>query len=178
MWSKNFDFDERPKLLWWRMLWYFQETLIINNFKLTDEKNLFSAFTNMLCKYIFPNLWYYSWYQKHVFFQRDIKTNLLYWVQFQIIWEYNGTDAFFVANRNDIIDNLNDAFNDQRIYFNSIGTNYINDSNHVDIDNKNELDNLMIWSITEWIRNWGWCEICDRQWRKSTSIYLLFIPSW
>ncbi|MDC6406333.1 MULTISPECIES: T9SS type A sorting domain-containing protein [Flavobacteriaceae] len=70
-------------------------------------------------------------------------TNYCIDVQFHVIKESNGTNAFVAVNRNAVIDELNDAFNDHNIFFNSIGTNFINNSNYVNIDDKNELDNLM-----------------------------------
>jgi hypothetical protein len=64
-------------------------------------------------------------------------------VQFHIIRETNGGNAFTATNTNDLIQDLNEAFNSHDIYFNNIGTNFIDNSSFVNIDNANEAEDLV-----------------------------------
>lgn len=64
-------------------------------------------------------------------------------VQFHIVRETNGTNAFAAINRTAIINDLNARYNDHNIFFNNLGTNFINNSNFVNIDNDGEAENLV-----------------------------------
>lgn len=70
-------------------------------------------------------------------------TNYCIDVQFHIVRETNGTNAFAATNRTAIINELNARYNDHNIFFNNLGTNFINNSNFVNIDNDAEAENLV-----------------------------------
>ena len=63
-------------------------------------------------------------------------------VQFYIIRNNNGTSAFIEPSTNDMLDELNQGFNEHYIFFNNIGTNTITNSSFVDINYDTQFSSL------------------------------------
>lgn len=55
-------------------------------------------------------------------------------VKYHIVRESNGTGGFNISNLNNVTNRLNEAFNEHKIYFNSIGHDFINNSTYYNID--------------------------------------------
>ena len=55
-------------------------------------------------------------------------------VAFHIVRESNGQNGFNVAQINDVVSNLNDAFNPHNISINKVSTDYIDDSDYFDLN--------------------------------------------
>ena len=55
-------------------------------------------------------------------------------VKYHIVRESNGTGGFNISNLNNVTDRLNEAFNEHKIYFNSLGHDFINNSTYYNID--------------------------------------------
>lgn len=62
-------------------------------------------------------------------------------VFFHIVRNTNGTNAFAMPNTNDITADLNEFFSPHNIIFNNLGSDFIDDTNYVDLT-RNEADNL------------------------------------
>lgn len=74
-------------------------------------------------------------------------TNICINVKYHIVRETNGTGGFNILDLSRITDRLNEGFNEHKIYFNSIGYDFINDSKYYNIDDPehvwNEFDELV-----------------------------------
>lgn len=74
-------------------------------------------------------------------------TNICINVKYHIVRETNGTGGFNILDLSRITDKLNEGFNEHKIYFNSIGYDFINDSKYYNIDDPehvwNEFDELV-----------------------------------
>ena len=55
-------------------------------------------------------------------------------VKYHIVRESNGTGGFNISNLNNVTNRLNEAFNEHKIYFNSLGHDFINNSTYYNID--------------------------------------------
>lgn len=68
-------------------------------------------------------------------------------VKYHIVRESNGTGGFNISNLNNVTNRLNEAFNEHKIYFNSLGYDYIDNSTYYNIDdtgnNSTEFDALV-----------------------------------
>jgi hypothetical protein len=71
----------------------------------------------------------------------NYNVNICIDIQFHVIRESNGSLAFTPRNTDDIINELNLYFNEHQIFFNSIGVNYIDNSNYINVE-ENEFNNL------------------------------------
>lgn len=63
-------------------------------------------------------------------------------VFFHIVRNTNGTNAFATPNLDAIVNNLNEFYSPHNIIINNAGSDFINNSNFVNIDNDNEARNL------------------------------------
>lgn len=63
-------------------------------------------------------------------------------VQFHIVRNDNGSTAFNEPSVNDVLNELNIGFNEHNIFFNNVGSNFINDSDYVDVTSFTEFNQL------------------------------------
>ncbi len=73
----------------------------------------------------------------------NYSTNLCIDVQFHVVRESDGTFAFLNHSENNMIDELNEFYNPHQIFFNSIGINFIDNTNYVALGGVSEFNSLI-----------------------------------
>lgn len=63
-------------------------------------------------------------------------------VFFHIVRNSNGTNAFNLPNTTEIINNLNQFYSTHNVIINNLGTDFIDNSSYLNVDNENESANL------------------------------------